>query len=450
MIAIRDRIKYSDFLRVFNFRDDLSKGRSFLLLNTFIASIANVFITGVFYTGFLTINGIDIVRVGIIAFIPYIAWGFSLFSPVILSKIKKRRAILIFNMAFYYTAVIVATTVMPIFVTDSLQRTIWFGVLLFLGNTSNALFGSGAAAWHIHFLPKGDDRNIYFSYAHLISALISTVAAISASLVADALAGSPRQAEIIITSRYIAAGLLVIGGLLLYLVPREYPYLNLGSKVSVLDIIRIPIRSRKFLLTALIVMLWSCFANVNASTWIYYVLNTVQVSYTFIYIGSIVNAICSALLLRYWRRAISLYSWSTMLLFTVLITALMEFPIAFATSQTKWVYVSVSIVQGFNSVGTSLVFANLFYVNLPKGNTDIFITFWNFSANISVLVGSAFGTWFLAMTEPHAPWIFLGLPFYGSQFLVIIKGLLLVGLCVYIRYVTVQIQPDPVDEADTG
>ncbi len=443
MISIRDRIRYSDFFRVFNFKDDLAKGRSFLLLNTLIASIANVFITGVFYTGFLSLNGIDIVRVGIIAFIPYVAWAFSLLSPVIMSKFRKRRAIMIFNVLFYYATVVIATTIMPHFVSDYVGRTVWFGILLFLGNTSNALFGSGSAAWHIHFLPRGDDRNIYFSYSNLISATVGTGVAITASLIADALAGSPLQARVITIARYAAAGLLIISAVLLYTIPREFPYKNIGSKVAVWDIIRTPIRSRKFLLTALIVMLWSCFANVNASTWIYYVLNTVQVGYTYVYIGSIVNAVCSAFLLRYWRRAISLHSWSTLLLLVVFMTALMEFPIAFATSQTKWVYVVVSIVQGFISVGTSLVFANLFYVNLPKGNTDLYITFWNFSANISVLFGSAFGTWFLSLTEPHAPWHFLGLPFYGSQFLVVIKGFLLLGLCLYIRRVIPHIQPDP-------
>lgn len=417
-----------------------------MLIHTLIVSIANVFITGVFYTGFLTINGIDIVRVGIIAFIPYISWGFSLLSPVILSKIKKRRAILLANVVFYYATVVVATTLMPLFVSDFGQRTLWFGILLFLGNTSNALFGSGTAAWHINFLPKGDDRNIFFSYSNLISALVGTGVAITASLIADELAGSSLQSVIITNMRYVAAGLIILSASLLFLIPKEFPYANIGKKVSVLDIIRVPIRSRKFLLTALIVMLWSCFANVNASTWIYYVLNTVQVGYTYIYIGSIVNAICSAFLLRYWRRAISLHSWSTMLLLTVFMTALLEFPIAFATNRTQWVYIVVSIIQGFVTVGTSLVFANLFYVNLPKGNTDLFITFWNFTANISVLIGSAFGTWFLALTEPHGPWTIFGLPFYGSQFLVIIKGLLLLGLCFYIRHVTAQIQPDP-DEA---
>ena len=154
MLNIKDRIKYSDFFRVFNFRNALATGRSMQLVNTLIASIANVFVGGVFYTGFLTVNGIDIVRVGIIAFIPYIAWGFSLFSPLILSRFKKRRGLLLFNHFFYYLCVVLGTTLMPMFVADYGQRTVWFAVFLFVGNVSNALIGSGTTAWHIRFCRK--------------------------------------------------------------------------------------------------------------------------------------------------------------------------------------------------------------------------------------------------------------------------------------------------------
>jgi len=64
------------------------------------------------------------------------------FHPLILSKIKKRRAILIFNTVFYYGMVVIATTIMPLFVSDPTKRTIWFAVFLLLGNITNALFGS--------------------------------------------------------------------------------------------------------------------------------------------------------------------------------------------------------------------------------------------------------------------------------------------------------------------
>ena len=51
-------------------------------------------ITGIFYTGFLSMYDISITGVGIVTFIPYIASCFSVFSGMILGKIKKRKAVL--------------------------------------------------------------------------------------------------------------------------------------------------------------------------------------------------------------------------------------------------------------------------------------------------------------------------------------------------------------------
>lgn len=433
--------KDSDYFRLFNLRDDYSKGRSMLLLNTLFSCIGNIFITGTFYTGFLTANGIDIVRVGIINFIPYIAWIFSPLSPKLLSRFRRRRGLLIFNHVFFYANIILATTVMPAFVRDSTMRTVWFGVFLFIGHSSNALIGSGTMAWHINFLPDDEDRNVYFSFLNLTSSLVGTAAAIAASVLADSLAGSPRQAEVLVALRIVAFLLFLLDGLLLYLVPREFPYKTPKKQVTARDIVTTPLHSRKFLLTACIGMAWNVICNLNSSTWSYYILNTVGMSYTYTYIGSVVCALGSVFLLHWWRSLINRRSWFRMLFLTVLVTGLLEFPISFTTKRTLWVYVVVSVLQGFNSVGTNLVFANLFYVNLPKDDTDVYISFWNFTMNISVLVGSVLGTWFLSALENGA-WTLLGLPFYGSQFLVWIKCASYLVLCWYIRRATPGILPD--------
>jgi hypothetical protein len=294
----------------------------------------------------------------------------------------------------------------------------------------------------MNFLPDGHDRNIFFSYSNLISSVVGTFVAITSSIIIDSMTDLQQQGHIINILRLIAAGLFIADGLLLYLIPHEFPYLKSDKKIKISNIIVIPIQAKKFMLTALIVISWNFISNVNSNTWNYYVLNTVGVGYTYMYIGSVVNAIGGIFLLRYWREAIIRYSSFTILFVTVFITGMLELFIAFSTKDTKWVYVIVSVLQGFNSIGTNLVFANLFYVNLPKENTDVFISFWNFTANISILAGSMLGTWFISLTEQHGKWILFGLPFYGSQFLVWIKFVLLMGVCVYLKSVARQIKPD--------
>lgn len=448
LTRLRDKWEYSEFRRCFNFQNNETRGRSLLLLNNFLVSIANVFITGVFYTGFLATNGIDIVRVGIIAFIPYVAWAFSLFSPIILKHFKKRRWLLITNNAVYYTCIVLATTIMPMFVTDTDQKTIWFAVFIFLGNLVNALLGSGASAWHLHFIPNGQERDVYFCWMNLVSYIMSTVTAIGSALAADALAGSPAQATIIVVLRFVAYGVFIINFLCLYLIPREYPYEATEQKVRLTDIFTVPFKTKKFMLTVVILVWWNAACNVNASTWSYYMLDTVGVNYLVMYISSIVCAVSAIFLQRKWRDAIQRFNWFRVILFCVLCTGLWELIIGFTTAQTVWVYILVCVLSGLSAVGTNLVFANLFYLNLPKkSNTDIFATFWNFVANIAVFIGSLLGTWFISVTEDAVaanggPWMLFGLPFYGSQFLVWIKFALLFGLGYYIWRVTPKIKPD--------
>jgi hypothetical protein len=86
------RLSFTD---IFNTRDDDARGRTIYLFCTLLAAFYNVFITGIFYTGFLTMYGISITGVGIVTFIPYIANCFSIFSPAILDRFKKKKGILL-------------------------------------------------------------------------------------------------------------------------------------------------------------------------------------------------------------------------------------------------------------------------------------------------------------------------------------------------------------------
>lgn len=443
MMSLRNRFRYSAFYRIFNCKDALGKGRCVLLVNTFLANIANIFVSGVFNTAFLALHGIDIVRVGIIAFIPYIAGALSLLSPMIVARFKRRRGILLFNHIFFYLCTVLATTIMPLFVEGNGQRTLWFGIFNFIAHAVNALLGNGSAAWHIRFVPEGEDRNTYLAYHNLLGALVSTAVAVVSSLVADSLAGSPQQGQIINILRYVALAVFVISGLQLYLIPKEFPYPQTGTRIRLLDIFTVPIRARKFMLTALIVMMWNFTGNLNSSTWTYFALNTIKVNYMTTYTFMVVYTLGFTLLMNPWRRLINRYSWHRVLFYIVVILALMEFFIAFATPTTHWVYITVSIIQGTVSVGHTLVFASLFYIHLPKdANTDLFNTFWSLASNMSVLAGSVLGTWFLSLLEPHGPWNLFGLPFYGSQFLVWIKCVLFLGVSVYLRAVTPHIREE--------
>lgn len=442
LLPMRNKFAESDFKRVFNFRDDKSTGRSILLINYILVNLGNILVTGSFNMSFLNSNGIDIVSAGIILFIPYIAWLFSVFSPMILVRFKRRRMLLLFNYTFYYTCVVLGTTVMPLFVHDTAARTVCFGILLFLGNLSNALLGSGSTVWHASFLPDGKDRNIFFSFQYMSVAVISMATAVLGSILADSLADSPAEAQIISLLRYIAYAVFIINGLILMLIPKEYPYHVSNEKRRLSDVFSIPLKTRKFFLTSILLVVWTIVCNLNSTTWNYFVLNTLGFKYIYTYISTVAAGIGCIFTLHLWRKAIDRFSWYRMFALTILLTGLYEFVYGFVTAKTLGVYIIISIISGFGAVGTNLVFANLLYMNLPAENRDIYTTYWNFLSNISILAGAMLGTAFVSWCEKNGPWELFGLIFYGSQFLVWIKFTGLIGVFFAAVRLIPHIKPD--------
>ena len=441
---IQRKIRESSFLRLFNMKDEYSKGRSMLLVWTITAAIANVFVSGTFQTAFLAQNGIDIVRVGIITMIPYMSWILGVFSPKILQKFKSRKGPMIFKHCFYYVCVILASTIMPYFVEDYTARTVWFGVLMFVGNIPQALVGTGATAWHMHFIPEGEDRSIYYSITNIINNVSGVATAVFASLAADRLSVNPNYPTILNVLRMISFVVLMVGAVFLFVIPKEFPYEVSAQTYKITDTIIKPLKAKKFMLTITIALLWNCIHSFNGGTWNYYLLDTVKMPYIMTYLCSIIITVGSFFLFGKWRKMVEKYSWNTVMCFVVVIAAISEIMVSFTTEHTLWVFVIVCFVSGINNIGIQLVFADIFYMNLPKEDTDLYSVFYNFAVNIFVLIGQIFGTWLLAIMEKPdgAHNVLFGLPFYASQYLTWIKAVCLFAMAVYVWWASPYIRPE--------
>ena len=132
-----------DFGDIFGFHDEDAKGRTVYLGCVILNAFYNVFITGVFYTGFLSMNGMSITDAGIVTFIPYLGNLFSVFSSKILRHFKRRKPIMIAAKIYFYVMYILAATVMPQFVADPQQRLYWFAAIVFLAYALYAPFPLG-------------------------------------------------------------------------------------------------------------------------------------------------------------------------------------------------------------------------------------------------------------------------------------------------------------------
>jgi len=440
-MSLRGRFRSSEFNLVFNSQTPEGRGACLMLANTFTSNIASVLVGGVFYASFMALNGIDIVRIGLLGTIPSLCWVLSLFTPKIMSRFRSRRWILFSAHMVNCLCTVLGTTVMPWFVEDYTLRTVWFGVFLLIGNIVSALFDSGGVPWELHFVPENDHlRNVYYSYHNILGKLISTVTNLSAAFIADRLDNMPQELAIINTLRLIAFGFYTLSGVLSCLLPKEYPYDNSGKSVSLADTIRLPFRERKFLLTASVIFLWTFTSRCNNNTWTYYMKETVGASYIILQTNGIVTMAANFLLLPWFRRLIDRYSMPTMLRYGILGISCCQLLVGFVSPGGAWYYAVTMIPNGIVWSLINLCAANAFVYNLPQQDRDVHTVFWNLMMQVATFLGMSFGTWFLSMLGEGVLFRIFSLEVYGSQALMWFKSAANLCLSLYIAGLTPHIR----------
>ncbi len=440
MNRIFERIRYSSFFELFHFRDDLAKGRSCMILSAVMVSVINWLTTGLFYTSFLMTNGIDIVNIGILTFVPYIANCFSIFSPSILERFQKRKWLLAGSRGLYYTLNILALTVMPSFVTDPTVKMLLFVFIVFAANIINALFSSGYSVWQVKFIPD-EVRADYFSMNQLVTAFIGCGAALLSGTVADMLSGSAYENTIIVLFRFAAYALGILDVVVLSQ-PKEYPYSKSEDLPRLRHIITKPFTHKKFAITMAIVFVWTFCINAPQSTLNYYLINDVGVTYTFIYVINMFYPFFLLFFLPLWNRFLRAKGWFTTFAIGGILLCPTNLMYSCVTAATyTWLLPTLRLIQHFIGVGCNVAYANMAYINLPEEDQTNYIAFHTLVVNIASFLGMMLGTSFVA-AYPDIVVTVLGLEFTNVQLLFWLEALGELSVGIAVLLLTPVITPD--------
>lgn len=424
------RIQSAHFFTLFNFHEEKAKGRSIMLLHNALMGAVSWLSTGLFYTSFLMTNGINIVNIGILTFVPYIANCFSIFSPSILEHFAKRRWILAAGRFSYDAIILLGITLMPLFVNDPTTKMVLFVVLTFAANIINALFSSGYSVWHVNFIPE-EVRAEFFSVNTTVTSFIGCGAALLSSVVADALAGSAYEDTVIVIFRYLAFALSAVD-IILLLLPKEYPYKKSKELPRLRHIVTKPFQHKKFALTMAIVFAWTFCINVPLSSLNYYLINDVGVSYSFVYIINMFYPFFLLVFLPLGKKIIKRMGWFQ----AFAIGAMLHIPTnlmysCVTAANYTWLMPTVRLTQHLFGVLMNVAYANMLYINLPDADQTNYVSFHTLVVNIASFLGMMAGTGFVAAYPDIVVRVF-GLAFTNVQMLLWVEALgqLLVPLAV--------------------
>jgi len=415
-----------------NMKVEKAKGRVIALTSTLLTTVYNVFISGVFYTGFLTMYGMSITDTGILTFMTLLANVLSAFSPMILKRFPKRKWLLLGVRLAYYALYIVAITLMPQFVQDTGARLVWFAVLSTTATAMYSLFGNGFTVWLYNFYPEDNNLRVkYLTISQIISSVLSSLILIGSGLLTDALSNSPYQNTLILGFRYFAF-VLVLVEVFVLAKAREYPYQE-SVKLRLTQVFTLPFRYKKFRLCLMLLFAWSFIGNVQNGLWNYHLLNHLGFSYSLVNLCTLLYTVSLLVFSPLWNRLLHRFSWVKALGFSLLIHVPGEIALGLITAETKAFYIPVSVYTYLANVGENLAMGNLLYMNLPEENATTHITFHAIGINVFAFLGLLAGTC-ISNIGGGEPMLIMGRTVYGVQFTCVLTSSLLLGLICLLRW----------------
>lgn len=363
-----------------------------MLTSSVLQSVISQLTTGIFYTGFLASYGFDIVNIGIITLMPYIANLVSLAVPGMLHRFKKRKAILVCCKLLYYTLSIAGFTIVPMLTNSYNLRIILLCTLLMTANIFNGIAQPGFVSWHAVFIPDSV-RTEYLTVSQFLSNLIPGMTLLFSGVITDALSGTPHQQLILILLRWLAYAVAIADTLILCL-PKEYEYSKESSE-RWSDVFRITVKNRNYMLIMVIVFVWNFTSFAISSPLQVYLLNDVKVTYTYYNLIIILYSAAFPLFAGFWRKRISKYSWLSVYGLTLGIYALCQLAYAFVNaSNYLFLMTTVRLIQHMIGVGQNIAFLNMPYLCLPPEHKTCYISLYQFITNLGALMGLGAGTVF--------------------------------------------------------
>ncbi len=442
------------FRRVYNFHDPDAKGRTCVLIFTIIEGFLGYITSGIFYTEFLQGYGVNITGAGLLSFAPFLASMLVFFAPKLLEHFPRRRWLLATCKLLYYFCNIIGLTLMPVLLKDPDEQLTAMIVISFLSSLFNVIASAGYGAWHIRFQPE-EVRSYHMTVTQFSSNFVSGVLMLTAGWLCDRLPW-----EFIIGLRYFAFALGVVAVVFL-LLPREVDY-PVSRRPRFSDIITVPMRNRKFVLTMLIIFFWQFAQNCYTAQFNYYLLDTIGMSQSFYNAVIFLYGIAFVLFANFWRKRIMRKSWLYVFALTFLLLSPLQIFYALVLpgnvditigtlAMTIPLYIPMALAarlpQHFLSVGHNIAFANLPYINMPVEDRDACTSFYLIVANLGCLAGMVFGIVFTELTAGQTFELFGHTYVAGPPLLAMVCGIVEFFVAVPILLFRRHLEPSAEDGA---
>ena len=411
---------------------DYEKSRLMAIFEGISARIIFGFTTGAFLTGYLKYIGADDKLCGQIAAIPVLAGIIQFFSPLVLEKLNRRKPLVTFFNALH-RIMLVLLVFIPLIPAPVKTRMMMVGVLYFVSHLMVNMVAPATVTMIISLVPQGM-RGRYFGNREIFLIFISSVMNIVMGRVLDIfqMQNKPYQGYLVM---YGVALLAMLLNLFSYLKIKEPPRAAAKTEISFKNLFLLPLRERKFRKIIILFFIWGLSLNFASPFFSVYMVSQLKLSYTFITICGLLNALSYVLSVRLWGKAADRKSFTYTAMITLTLLGLTHagwFLVASGSLLEQPLVILLHITSGISWAGINISLLNIPYENTPDEGKTVYL---GFNAALSGLVGflsSMVASWMVGKMQNYRG-MFLGVEITQFQIIFAISGILTVLAGLYIR-----------------
>ena len=405
---------------VFDLKDLHGQGRARILTSMVLDNVNGLLTTGVFYTSFLLYYGMDKSRIGFLTFIPYITCLLNIFSPSILERFRRRKALLITAKLTQCFISYIGIALLPTLVKDQNARLVGLAVLIILSTAISQLFASGWNAWNANYL-QDHVRVNYFFIANCTLNMIAHPTALIISFIADKFADTPNEIMLLTAIRYVAFGLMLVDALI-WVFQKEFPYEKSTDKIKLSAVFTMPFKNKKFMMVMVLLTLYNFAGQLPNATLNAYLLEDVGVSYTLI---AAINACYFLFFFPFtgmWNAVIRKFDRYYAFGLALLLQGVSFIAYAFVSADTIWLYITVRLIQHVTGVLLSGVCSSILYDHLPNTDRTNYLSFNFIVTNGAIFLALMADTLLAGLWGNGAISIF-GVPVYSTQVMILASAI---------------------------
>ncbi len=428
MIAVIDKLRTR--IRTRFEGDELARNRATIITENSVNSLHALLVVITFITGLLLLLNVETAQLGLINIIANFCNLLQLFSPLLLERFASRKRLLIAARTIIHVlniAMIGLAANLPI---DTRVRVYIILGIIAIQNTVSAFTAMGFSVWHIQSVPERVRAN-YFSINIRIVNLAAYVFILLGGFFIDAMKARGLEMEGFMLLRGVAV-LFAVADIFLLTRIKEYEYPK-GTTMNLKALFTEPFKAPLYLISVLVIFLWSFFANTTSSFYSVYMLQTVKASYTFLNLNSAMSVPVLLFVSPFWTRFFNRSSWFAVYWKVLLAYGAIYclYPFVLPTNYL-WFHTLVNLAIFTLSPANSLVINNTYYYNIPKANQTLYLSFNSTFASFGAILGNLVATQYMLRSENFHP-VILGVQMQNNQFLPMITGclIMLMGVIIF-------------------